>query len=123
MVLNTSEVESVIREVLPMESELCGDGHLQHCAELAASGRSVPTEYTSEASGHKMEPIAALLAVAAVANLVKTCVDVYLSIEKRRATKPTKDEYNAELAKNTAALTETVIKAAAAVFTLLTGKR
>src|SRR2546426_903700 len=91
-VLTGTQVEAILIGVLPDECELTGDAHVTAVAEIVARGEVVAAPEPST-TGYRLSPEAALLAVAAGANFVKACVDIYYTIKKHRGQPPEEREF------------------------------
>jgi len=116
--ITSASVSEILWMVLPLECELVGDRNIAAAAKTVADGREVPNPSPTP-DGYKMEPYAALVAVAAAANFVKTCVDIYLALAKAKGAQPREDEFVPEAVKQGSSLVESAAKLASAVFKAL----
>jgi hypothetical protein len=117
--LSPSQIEAIIFDVLPDESELAGEAHVAAVAASSARGESVILQPPSS-TGYRLAPEAAMLAVAAAANFIKVCVEIYFTLKKARETKPSQNELEEKALEQSAGVGESAAKLAASVYKALT---
>jgi hypothetical protein len=116
--LSPSQVESILIETLPEECELAGESHVATVSMAAAHGETVPLQTPSQA-GLRSSPEATMLAIAAAANFIKVCIDIYFMLKKSKETKPSKDDVISKAMTQSAGVGESAAKLAAAVYKAL----
>ncbi len=116
--LSSSQIEAMLRDALPDECELAGEAHITTVSSVVASGATVPLQEPSRA-GLRLSPEAALLAVAAAANFVKACVEIYVTMTSKGQTNVGRGEHTAKTLTQGAGVGESVGKLAAAVYKAL----
>jgi hypothetical protein len=79
--ISSNQIEAIIVEVLPDECELAGASHVSTVSGFAARGELSPAQPPSRV-GYRTSPEAAMLAVAAAANFIKVCIEIYLRVPK-----------------------------------------
>jgi hypothetical protein len=87
--LSSAAIEAILCDTLPDECELAGEAHVQNVAEVSARGESVMLQPPSR-TGLRTSPEAAMLAVAAAANFIKACVNIYFTLRKAKKVAPTR---------------------------------
>jgi hypothetical protein len=112
--LSQSQIQTILCDVLPDECELAGDSHVANVAKVAARGELVKTQPPSR-TGWRTSPEAAMLAVAAAANFIKVCIEIYFTLKKMNKTAPSPNEVTEKAAAQSAGLGESAAKLAAAV--------
>jgi hypothetical protein len=112
--LSQSQIQGILCDVLPDECELAGDAHVASVAKAAANGEVITAQPPSR-TGWRTSPEAALLAVAAAANFIRVCIDIYFTLKKAKGAKPTPDGVKEKAATQGASLGESAAKLAAAV--------
>jgi len=117
--LSPSQIEAILLDVLPDECELAGEAHVTTVATLSARGEIVPHQ-TPSRSGFRTSPEAAMLAVAAAANFIKVCIEIYFTLKKSEQAKPSQDDLTAKAMTQGAGVGESAAKLAAAVYKALT---
>jgi hypothetical protein len=103
---------------LPDECDLAGEAHVQSVAEVSARGESVALQPPSH-TGLRTSPEAAMLAVAAAANFIKVCVDIYFTLRKAKKGTPSQEEFTEKAMSQSASVGESAAKLAAAIYTAL----
>ena len=116
--LSSSQIEAILFDVLPDECELAGEAHVTTVAALSARGEMVPQQKPSQ-SGWRISPEAALLAVAAAANFIKICIEIYFTLKKSRQSNPSQDEITEKAIAQSAGAGESAAKLAASVYKAL----
>lgn len=116
--LSPAAIKAILCDVLPNECDLAGEAHVQSVAEVSARGESVVLQPPSR-TGLRTSPEAAMLAVAAAANFIKACVDIYFTLRKAKNVAPSQTEFTEKAASKGASVGESAAKLAAAVYKAL----
>jgi hypothetical protein len=122
--LSALEIEEILNAAMPDECELAGDEHVALAARTAANGGRV-TAPTPSQLGYRISPEAAMLAIAAGANFIKACIDIYFLLANRNHTKPKRSEFSEKALSQGAEVGGKAAELAASVFKVLehsTGK-
>lgn len=116
--LSPAQIESILYNILPDDCDLAGDAHVSSVAKVSASGETVALQPPSRA-GLRMSPEAAMLTVAAGANFIKVCIEIYFTLKKVKKCAPSQDELTEKALSQGAGVGESAAKLAAAVFKAL----
>lgn len=115
--LSPEQIESILYVALPEDCELAGSAHVATIAEVSARGETVPVQPPSQA-GWRLSAEAAMLTVAAAANFIKVCIEIYFTIKKKKGA-PSEKEFREKAISQGAGVGESAAKLAAAVFKAL----
>jgi len=113
--ISSEAIKAVLYETLPDECDLAGDDHIDRVADASARGESVIIQPPSHA-GLRTSPEAAMLAVAAAANFIKCCIEIYITLQGSKRVPPSQKEYTEKAMSQGATAGESAAKLAAAVF-------
>jgi hypothetical protein len=116
--LSPSQIETILFDVLPRDSELAGDAHVASVAAEVARGETVRPQPPSR-EGQRISPEAAMLAVAAAANFIKVCIEIYFTLKNARGSAPSQKEFTEKAVTQGAGVGESAVKLAAAVYKAL----
>lgn len=116
--LSSSAISTILWETLPDDCDLAGDAHVQSVADASARGETVAPQPPSR-TGLRTSPEVALLAVAAAANFIKTCIDIYFTLRKKKEEPPSQKEFTEKAVSQGASVGESAAKLAAAVYKAL----
>jgi hypothetical protein len=116
--LTPSQVESILLDALPDQCELVGDEHVRTVAASAARGDTVALQIPSRA-GLRSSPEATMMAIAAAANFIKVCIEIYSTLKLAHGN-PSKDDLTAKAMTQSAGVGESAAKLAASVYKALT---
>lgn len=116
--LSPAAIKAILCDTLPDECDLAGDAHVQSVAEVSARGESVALQPPSR-TGLRTSPEAAMLAVAAAANFIKACIDIYFTLRKAKTVAPSQKEFTEKAVSQGASVGESAAKLAAAVYKTL----
>jgi hypothetical protein len=119
--LTATEIEAILSAELPDETELAGEAHVRSVASTVADGNVIEIAAPSRA-GQRLSAEAALLAVAAGANFIKTCVELYYLLRSKGRERPDPSEYTSAALVKGSGVAESAAKLAAAVYKVLSSR-